>query len=463
MMNVVLIGRPNVGKSTLFNALVGRRVAIEGDLPGTTRDMRIGEMNLPKLKKDGVIIKCIDTPGFDAFDIETNEFSKFLQKVVQKGIDLADIILFVVDRNSGILPQDKQIADLIRRSGKEVILVVNKIDGLSNKGGVNDIWNFSEFGISKMIGASAVHRKGIDDLKKMISKMYDEFERLDSVETTLYEVRPPVISLIGRPNVGKSSLFNAILGEERMIVSDIAGTTRDNADSELILGENKYIFIDTAGIRKSGKLREKPIERLSITQTVDNIERSDICLLLLDSSRPIESEDLVATKEITRLKKACIIVVTKWDKENSLLKGDLQKIMDSEVKKIQKKFPYLYWAPVIFTSSKTNLNINKLFSLIDHVYSESRKKIDTSTLNKWLKMVLAQKQPTGTKSIAPKINFASQVGILPPKFVFFINKENSVHFSYQRYLENRLRDDFGFMGVNLDFEFTVKKKKDYTA
>lgn len=457
MQNIVLIGRPNVGKSTIYNSLVESRIAIEADLAGTTRDLRKG---IFKFKDKEFHI--YDTPGYDAFDSEINQFSNFLQGVVEKGILIADIILFVVDIKDGIMHQDKEIAKLLRRSKKPVILVVNKVD---NDKLEKDIWQFTELGFEEIINISSIHRKGLDKIKKFILKNYDDFEEQNEQISVPDEIRPPKIAIVGRPNVGKSSLLNAIVGDKIAIVSEIPGTTRDSIDTIISREGKTYQFIDTAGIRKAAKLKDRPIERLSVMQTEESIKHADVCMLLLDSTRKIEGEDMATAKLITKYNKSCFIVITKWDDENPILtdknKEEMKELEEAEIRKIQAEFQFFYWVPAIFTSAKTGLNLDHTYGLIDNIYNGARTRIETKALNNWLNSVIARKAPTGTKNVIPKINYVSQVSILPPKFVFFINKTDAIHFSYQRFLENELRHSFGFNGVHLDLEFTEKRKNEY--
>ena len=422
---VAIIGKPNVGKSTFFNYLIGERKSIVEDTPGVTRDRVYGETTWR-----GKTFTVIDTGGieFGAKDSITEQ----IKIQAEIAIDLADCIVFMVDVTSGVTSQDQDIALILKKSKKPVILAVNKVDDF--KRFENDVYEFYNLGFGDPTPVSSSHSKGIGDV---LDKVYEVLPDSDSQED---EDRIKVC-LIGKPNVGKSSLINKILGENRLIVSDVAGTTRDSIDSYFENDHGKYIFIDTAGLRRHSKIDEN-IEKYSVLRTELAIERSDVCLLMIDCMEGVTEQDAKIAGLAHESGKAVIIVINKWDqydKENGTL--------ENYTKDVYNKLSYLSYAPILFISAKTGKRVENLFDLINEVSENNQLRIKTSVLNELLAEAIAMVQPPTDKGKRLKIYYMTQVATKPPTFAIFVNSKKLFHFSYERYIVNKIRDTFGFKGT----------------
>ena len=422
---VAIIGKPNVGKSTFFNYLIGERKSIVEDTPGVTRDRVYGETTWR-----GKAFTVIDTGGieFGAKDSITEQ----IKIQAEIAIDLADCIVFMADVTSGVTNQDQDIALVLKKSKKPVILAVNKVDDF--KRFENDVYEFYNLGFGDPTPVSSSHSKGIGDV---LDKVYELLPDSDAQED---EDRIKVC-LIGKPNVGKSSLINKILGENRLIVSDVAGTTRDSIDSYFENDHGKYIFIDTAGLRRHSKIDEN-IEKYSVLRTELAIERSDVCLLMIDCMEGVTDQDAKIAGLAHESGKAVIIVINKWDqydKENGTL--------ENYTKDVYNKLSYLSYAPILFISAKTGKRVENLFELINEVSENNQLRVKTSVLNELLAEAIAMVQPPTDKGKRLKIYYMTQVATKPPTFAIFVNSKKLFHFSYERYIVNKIRDTFGFKGT----------------
>ena len=422
---VAIIGKPNVGKSTFFNYLIGERKSIVEDTPGVTRDRVYGETTWR-----GKAFTVIDTGGieFGAKDSITEQ----IKIQAEIAIDLADCIIFMTDVTSGVTSQDQDIALVLKRAKKPVILAVNKVDDF--KRFENDVYEFYNLGFGDPTPVSSSHSKGIGDV---LDKVYEILPESNSSED---EDRIKVC-LIGKPNVGKSSLVNKILGENRLIVSDVAGTTRDSIDSYFENEHGKYIFIDTAGLRRHSKVDEN-IEKYSVLRTELAIERSDVCLLMIDCMEGVTEQDAKIAGLAHESGKAVIIVINKWDqydKENGTL--------ENYTKDVYNKLSYLSYAPILFISAKTGKRVDNLFELINEVSENNQLRVKTSVLNELLAEAIAMVQPPTDKGKRLKIYYMTQVATKPPTFAIFVNSKKLFHFSYERYIVNKIRDTFGFKGT----------------
>ncbi len=438
--SVAIIGRPNVGKSTFFNYIIGKRVAIVEDTPGVTRDRIYAEATWR-----GKTFHLIDTGGIEPKSQDT--ILTQMKEQADIAIGIADVILFMTDVKQGITAADQDIANMLRKSGKPIILVCNKAD----KFGTNeteDIYEFYNLALGEPYPISAANAKGMGDvLDAIVEALPEENEDEETGE-------PIKVAFIGKPNVGKSSLVNYILGENRMIVSDIAGTTRDAIDSEFSNEQGKYIFIDTAGIRKKNKITEN-IEKYSITRTLLAIERADICVLMIDALEGVTEQDTKIAGEAHEAGKGVIIVVNKWDayeKEN----GTLEKY----TKEVYEKLAYLSYAPILFLSAKTGQRVHKLFELINQVASQNAMRVSTATLNQVLNEAIAIVQPPTDKGKRLKIFYMTQASTKPPTFVVFVNDKKLFHFSYERYLINQIRKEFGLTGTPVRMMVREKNEKE---
>ncbi len=438
--SVAIIGRPNVGKSTFFNYIIGKRVAIVEDTPGVTRDRIYAEATWR-----GKTFHLIDTGGIEPKSQDT--ILTQMKEQADIAIGIADVILFMTDVKQGITAADQDIANMLRKSGKPIILVCNKAD----KFGTNeteDIYEFYNLALGEPYPISAANAKGMGDvLDAIVEALPEENEDEETGE-------PIKVAFIGKPNVGKSSLVNYILGENRMIVSDIAGTTRDAIDSEFSNEQGKYIFIDTAGIRKKNKITEN-IEKYSIARTLLAIERADICVLMIDALEGVTEQDTKIAGEAHEAGKGVIIVVNKWDayeKEN----GTLEKY----TKEVYEKLAYLSYAPILFLSAKTGQRVHKLFELINQVASQNAMRVSTATLNQVLNEAIAIVQPPTDKGKRLKIFYMTQASTKPPTFVVFVNDKKLFHFSYERYLINQIRKEFGLTGTPVRMMVREKNEKE---
>lgn len=420
---VAIVGRANVGKSTIFNRIVGERVSIVEDTPGVTRDRIYA--NASWLTRD---FRMIDTGGIE---LENASFTEQIKAQAEIAIEEADVIVFVVNGREGTTKEDLFVARLLQKSGKPVILAVNKIDDQIYK---DNIYDFYSLGIGDPIAVSGSHGIGIGDVLDQIVEMLPESEE-DAHED---EIR---FSIIGRPNVGKSSLTNALLGEERVIVSNIEGTTRDAIDTAFEKDGQKYRVIDTAGMRKKGKIYEN-VEKYSILRALSAIEKSDVVLVVIDGERGVIEQDKHVAGNAHEAGKGVIIIVNKWD----LVQKD-SKTMQNMEKDIREHFKYLDYAPIIFVSAKERKRVDLLFPLIQEVYKNNHKRVSTSVLNDILVDAQTMNPTTTFNGGRLKIYYANQVSVCPPTFVLFTNDPQYLHFSYKRYLENRLRESFGFEGA----------------
>ncbi|WP_099203287.1 ribosome biogenesis GTPase Der [Miniphocaeibacter massiliensis] len=427
---VAIVGRPNVGKSTLFNRLVRKRIAITQDDPGVTRDRLYQEAEWQNR-----YFTLVDTGGLEPKNKEL--FSKEILGQAKVAIDTAEIILFVVDGRTGITPDDREIANILRKSKKEIILVVNKVD---NKKFNDSIYEFYELGIDNIKPISAENSLGLGDLlDDIVEKFQVDLDVINNNETTK-------VAIIGKPNVGKSSLINRLLGEDRMIVTNIAGTTRDSIDSKFKYKGEEYVLIDTAGLRRKRAINEE-IERYSVVRTLSAMDRSDICVLMIDAEEGVTEQDSKIIGYAHDAGKAMIISVNKWD----LIEKD-SKSYDNFEREIRKKLGFLNYVPIIFMSVKNNLRVHKLFEMIQAVNNNYSMRVSTGILNDIINDAVLHNPPPTDKGVRLKIFYMTQVSTRPPKFLIYVNKSELMHFSYQRYIENQIRENFSFSGVPLVFE-----------
>lgn len=420
---VAIVGRANVGKSTIFNRIVGERVSIVEDIPGVTRDRIYA--NASWLTRD---FRVIDTGGIE---LEDASFTEQIKMQAEIAVEEADVILFVVNGREGITNEDMFVARMLQKSRKPIILAVNKIDDQIYR---DNIYDFYNLGVGEPIAVSGSHGIGIGDVLDQIIQLLPEQKEEEDVD----EIR---FSIIGRPNVGKSSLTNALLGEERVIVSDIEGTTRDAIDTAFEKDGQKYRVIDTAGMRKKGKIYEN-VEKYSILRALSAVEKSDVVLVVIDGDRGVIEQDKHVAGNAHEAGKAVIIVVNKWD---LVAKDD--KTMQKMTRELREQFKYLDYAPIVFVSAKERKRTDLIFPLINEVYENSRKRVATSVLNDVLIDAQAMNPTTTFNGGRLKIYYANQVSVCPPTFVLFTNEPEYLHFSYKRYLENRLRESFGFEGT----------------
>ena len=424
---VALVGRPNVGKSTLFNKIVGKKVSIIEDTPGVTRDRIYSEVTYKKYK-----FNLIDTGGID---VSREIFNDEIKIQVEIAIDESDVIIFLVDGIEGLNQNDYEVRDMLRKSGKKVIVAINKTD---NRKSLDHKYDFYELGFDEYVEISGEHSRGVSELLDKVTSEFNEY--VDEEKDNRIK-----FSIIGRPNVGKSSLVNALLGEERVIVSNVAGTTRDSTDSILKYHEKEYVVIDTAGIRKRGKIYEN-IEKYSLLRSLKAIERSDICVLVIDSIGGITSHDKHIVGMALDEGKGLIIVVNKWDIPNNLSMSEYEKLIRAE-------FQFLGYVPVVFVSAKEKKRINLIMEEVVKVAENIKKEVKSSLLNDVINDAYLLKLPPSYKGRRLKIYFVSQGGICPPKFTFRVNDKGLVHFSYYRYLENKIRESFDFNGTPIILKF----------
>ncbi|WP_312711137.1 ribosome biogenesis GTPase Der [Proteiniclasticum ruminis] len=432
---VAIVGRPNVGKSTLFNKLAGHRIAIVDDTPGVTRDRIYADADWLHHE-----FKLIDTGGIEpkSDDIILAQ----MKRQAQIAIDTADVIIFVVDGKQGLTDSDNEVATMLRISQKPIVLAVNKVDNLKDEANAYEFYNL---GIGNPFAISAGQGLGLGDLLDEVVSHFKDYEKEEDDEF----IR---VAFVGRPNVGKSSLINKLLGEERSIVTDIAGTTRDAVDSYLETKEGKFILVDTAGLRRKSKVKEE-IERYSVVRTLTAIERADVVVLMIDAEEGIADQDEKIIGYAHDMKKAIMVIVNKWD----LIEKD-DKTMDKYMNDYKMSLKFMQYAPFLFISALTGQRTHKVLQMIKMCYDNYNKKIATGVLNDVIGKALLQKEPPmiGTKRL--KVFYGTQTGVKPPTFVFFINDESALHFSYSRYIENQLRDAFDFTGTGLKIEYREKKK-----
>ena len=434
---IAIVGRPNVGKSMLFNKIIGRRLSIVEDTPGVTRDRIYGESDWRGRK-----FTLIDTGGIEPRT--DNLILAFMREQAQIAIDNATVIVFLCDVKTGMTASDQEVASMLRRCGKPVVLAVNKVD----QGQSPDIYEFYNLGLGDPIAVSAVHGHGTGDL---LDACVDYFPPEEEVEEDDDAIK---VAVIGKPNAGKSSLVNKILGEERVIVSNVAGTTRDAIDSRFTNEKGSFVFIDTAGMRKRSKVDED-IEKYSILRATMAIDRADVCLILIDATEGVTEQDTKVAGMAHEAGKASIIVVNKWD----LVEKD-DKTMARMTEDIRRDLAYMTYAPILFISAKTGQRVEKLFDLIDYVANQSAFRVTTGMLNTVLADAQTRVQPPTDKGRRLKIYYMTQVGVKPPHFVVFCNDRRLFHFSYQRYLENCIRSTFSLEGTPIILSIREKGDKE---
>ena len=432
---VALVGRPNVGKSTLFNKLVGSKIAIIEDIPGITRDRIYGTVNFDKFS-----FHLIDTGGID---LSNEQFNDEIKVQASLAIDEADVIVFVVDGKEGMTANDLEVKDMLIKSGKRVIVAINKVDSKLAK---DHMYDFYELGFDEYINISAEQNEGIYELLKLITSDFKEIEE-DNDDVIKFCV-------IGRPNVGKSSLVNAILNEERVIVSPIAGTTRDAIDTPFVYNKEDFVVIDTAGMRKKGRIYET-VEKYSLLRSMKAIDRSDVCLIVIDAETGIIEHDKHIAGYALEAGKAVIIVVNKWD-----VIEEKDQAMKKFTQDIRNNFQFMSYAPIVYLSAKTKKRIHTLMPEIIRVYNNSHRQIPTNLLNNVIRDAYDLNLPPTYKGKRLKIYFCSQSNVAPPTFNIQVNSKGLVHFSYERYLENKIRESFDFEGTPIVFNFKNKGEQE---
>lgn len=436
---VAIVGRPNVGKSTLFNALAGEQISIVKDTPGVTRDRIYADVTWLNYN-----FTLIDTGGIEpeSKDIILSQ----MREQAEIAIASADVIIFMVDVRQGLVDSDSKVANMLRRSGKPVVLVVNKVDSFQKM--MTDVYEFYNLGIGDPVPVSSVGKLGIGDMLDEVVKHFPESAAEDE------EDERPRIAIVGKPNVGKSSIINKIVGESRVIVSDIAGTTRDAIDTDITYNGNEYVFIDTAGLRRKNKIKEE-LERYSIIRTVTAVERADVVLVVIDATEGVTEQDAKIAGIAHERGKGIIVVVNKWD---AIEKND--KTIYEHTNRIKDILSFMPYAEILFISAKTGQRVGKIFDTIDMVIENQNLRIQTGVLNEILSEAVAMQQPPSDKGKRLKIFYMTQVSVKPPTFVIFVNNKELMHFSYTRYLENKIRDAFGFRGTALRFIIRERGEKE---
>ena len=436
---VAIVGRPNVGKSTLFNALAGERISIVKDTPGVTRDRIYADVTWLNYG-----FTMIDTGGIepDSKDVILSQ----MREQAEIAITTADVILFLVDVRQGLVDSDSKVSELLRRSGKPVILVVNKVDSFEKY--MPDVYEFYNLGMGEPFAISAASRLGIGDLLDEVVRHFPEHREEES------EDERPRIAIVGKPNVGKSSIINRIIGEDRVIVSDIAGTTRDAIDTSVVRKGKEYVFIDTAGLRRKSKVKEE-LERYSIIRTVAAVERADVVVLVIDAVEGVTEQDAKIAGIAHDRGKGILVAVNKCDE---IEKTD--KTIYEHTNKLKEVLSFIPYAEYLFISAKTGQRVEKLFEAIDIVIANHALRIATGVLNEILTEAVVMQQPPSDKGKRLKIYYITQVSVKPPTFVIFVNKKELMHFSYTRYLENKIREAFGFGGTSLKFIIRERKENE---
>ena len=434
---VAIVGRPNVGKSTLFNVLAGEQISIVKDTPGVTRDRIYADVTWLDH-----YFTLIDTGGIEPESSDV--LLKFMREQAEIAIETADVILFLVDVRQGLVDADYKVADMLRRSHKPIVLVVNKVDSFEKF--MPDVYEFYNLGLGDPQPISASSRLGLGDMLDEVTKYFGDNSRDEA------EDERPRIAIIGKPNAGKSSIINRLLGEERVIVSDIAGTTRDAIDTEVVRNGNRYVFIDTAGLRRKSKIKED-LERYSIIRTVSAVERCNVAVLVIDAVEGVTEQDAKIAGIAHERGKGLIIAVNKWD---LVEKND--KTIYRYTEDIRDVLSFALYAELIFISAQTGQRLPKLFDMIDAVIENHSLRIATGVLNEIVSEAVAMQQPPSDKGKRLKIYYVTQVSVKPPTFVIFVNDKELMHFSYTRYLENRIRDTFGFRGTPL--KFIIRERKE---
>ena len=435
---VAIVGRPNVGKSTLFNALAGERISIVKDTPGVTRDRIYAEVSWLNHN-----FTMIDTGGIepDSRDIILSQ----MREQAEIAIATADVIIFLTDVRQGLQDSDSKVADMLRRSGKPVVLVVNKVDSFEKF--MPDVYEFYNLGIGDPFPISAASMLGLGDMLDEVVKHFPDYAKDEE------EDERPKVAIIGKPNVGKSSLINKLAQEDRVIVSDIAGTTRDAIDTDITYDGKEYVFIDTAGLRRKNKIKEE-IERYSIIRAVTAVERADVCIIVIDATEGVTEQDAKIAGIAHERGKGIIIAVNKWD---AIEKDD--KTIYRHTEKIRQILSFMPYAEIIFISAKSGQRLNKIFELIDVVIANNSMRVATGVLNEIVTEAVAMQQPPSDKGKRLRIYYTTQVAVKPPTFVIFVNDKELMHFSYTRYLENRIRETFGFRGTALKFIIRERKEE----
>ncbi len=434
---VAVVGRPNVGKSTLFNKISGKRISIVEDTPGITRDRIYADAEW-----NGVEFTLIDTGGIEPFskDIILSQ----MREQANLAIDTADVILFMVNVKDGMTAADKEVAAMLQKCGKPVILVCNKVDNPGNP--PLDAYEFYNLGMGDPMMVSSIHGLGVGDLLDAVLEHFPEQTEVQEEEDIIH------IAVVGKPNAGKSSLVNHLLGENRVIVSNIAGTTRDAIDSELVRDGQKYVLIDTAGMRKRGKIDET-VERYSVVRALAAVERADACVIMIDATEGVTEQDTKIAGYVHEQGKAAVFAVNKWDlveKETNTMRDFKNRLLEG--------FNFMMYADSVFISAKTGQRVNDLFDKVNHAVEENKKRISTGLLNDVINEAIAMVQPPSDKGKRLKIYYATQASVKPPTFVLFVNSADLAHYSYVRYLENKIRASFGFEGTPI--KFIVREKGD---
>ena len=435
---VAVVGRPNVGKSTLFNALAGERISIVKDTPGVTRDRIYADVEWLNYT-----FTMIDTGGIepDTKDVILSQ----MREQAEIAIATADVIIFMTDVRQGLVDADSKVADMLRRSHKPVVLVVNKVDSFEKYEA--DVYEFYNLGIGEPFPISATGKLGLGDMLEEVVKHFPDGSKGEEDDER------PRVAIIGKPNVGKSSIINKLVGENRVIVSDIAGTTRDAIDTEIRYNKKDYIFIDTAGLRRKNKIKEE-IERYSIIRAVTAVERADVVILVIDATEGVTEQDAKIAGIAHDRGKGIIIAVNKWD---AIEKDD--KTMNKHTARIREILSFMSYAEIMYISAKTGQRLPKIFDMIDMVLENNSMRIATGVLNEIVSEAVAMQQPPSDKGKRLKIYYTTQVAVKPPTFVVFVNDKELMHFSYVRYLENRIRDTFGFRGTALKFIIRERKEE----
>lgn len=435
---VAVVGRPNVGKSTLFNALAGDNISIVKDTPGITRDRIYADVTWLDMN-----FTLIDTGGIEpeSKDIILSQ----MREQAQIAIDTADVIIFMVDVKQGLVDTDSKVADMLRRSGKPIVLAVNKVDSYQKY--MMDVYEFYNLGIGEPFAISSANKQGIGDLLDEVSSYFDKEIAQDEEEDERTR-----IAIVGKPNVGKSSIINKLIGENRLIVSDIAGTTRDAVDTEVTYHGKEYVFIDTAGLRRKNKIKEE-LERYMIIRTVTAVERADIVVLVIDAVEGVTEQDAKIAGIAHDRGKATIIAVNKWD----LIEKD-NKTVNQFTQKIRQILSFMPYAEILFISAETGQRLTKLYETIDIVYENHAMRVATGVLNEILSEAVAMQQPPSDKGKRLRLYYITQAAVKPPTFVIFVNDKELMHFSYTRYIENQIREAFGFRGTPL--KFIIRERKE---
>ena len=436
---VAIVGRPNVGKSTLFNALAGEKISIVKDTPGVTRDRIYADVNW--LDREFTLI---DTGGIEpeSKDVILSQ----MREQAQIAIDTADVIIFITDVRQGLVDADSKVADMLRRSGKPVVLTVNKVDSIQKF--IADVYEFYNLGIGDPMPISASGKIGLGD---MLDAVIAHFPKTEEGEG---EDERPRVAIVGKPNVGKSSIINKLLGQQRVIVSEVAGTTRDAVDTEVVHDGREYVFIDTAGLRRKSKIKEE-LERYSIIRTVSAVERADVVLVVIDATEGVTEQDAKITGIAHERGKGIVIVVNKWD---AIEKNDrTMREYEQEIRRVLSFVPY---AEIMYISAQTGQRLKQIYDRIDMVIENQNLRVATGVLNEIIMEAVAMQQPPSDKGKRLKLYYATQVAVKPPSFVLFVNDKELMHFSYIRYLENKIREAFGFRGTSLKFFVRERKGKE---